>query len=110
MLIALNQFQRRHHRRLAALLLVLALCWLVVAAHGALAERHMSDDIAACLAVVQTAALALSIVIIAVASTGTAISRSPWPRANDRFRVRAPRSRPVPRSRAGPAALQVFRC
>ncbi|MFP5364935.1 MAG: hypothetical protein ACLGI5_19625 [Thermoleophilia bacterium] len=63
MLIALNQLRRRHRQRLAAVLLALALCCLLVAAHSALAERHMGDDMAICLAVAQTAALALSIAV-----------------------------------------------
>lgn len=107
--IALNQF-RRQHRRLAALLLVLALCWLVIAAHSALAERHMGDGIAACLAVAQTAALALAVALAAVHSVNAAMARCAWPRADAPLRVRAARSQPLPRSRAGPVALQVFRC
>jgi hypothetical protein len=110
MRIALNQFRSRHHRRLAALLLVLALCWLVVAAHSAVADRHMGDGIAACLAVAQTAALALAVAIVTVASVTATMSRWAWPRADAPLRVRASRSQPRPRSRAGPAALQVFRC
>jgi len=77
MLIALNQCQRRHHQRLAALALTLALCWLVFAARSALSERHLSDEMAACLAIAQTAALTLAVVIVAVARTGTAVGADP---------------------------------
>lgn len=109
MLIALNQLRRRRRQRLGAVLLALALCCLLVAAHSALAERHMGDDMAVCLAVAQTAALALSIAVVIVAAT-----RHSRPCASSDFGLAPTQSRPnsqppVPRSRAGPAVLQVFR-
>ncbi|WP_332671376.1 hypothetical protein [Aromatoleum sp.] len=110
MLISLNQFRRRHHQRLAALLLALTLCWLVFAAHSALAERHMGDDMAACLAIAQTAALALALAIVAVATTRPELPGPTWARTCIQSRPTGARQRPVPCSRAGPAVLQVFRC
>ena len=108
MLISLNQFRRRHHQRLAALLLALTLCWLVFAAHSALSERHMGDDMAACLAIAQTAALALALVI--VATTRAKVPGPTWARTSNQSPPTRSRPTPVPRSRAGPAVLQVFRC
>lgn len=109
MLIALNQLRRRHRQRLAAAFLVLALCCLVVAAHSALADRHMGDDMAVCLAVAQTAALALSIAIAVLATAQQILPGPQWDRHLVLRPVRVPRLPPVPRSRAGPAVLQVFR-
>lgn len=103
--ISLNQPPRRHHRRLAAL----ALGWLVFAAHGALAEHHMGDDMAACLAVAQTAALALAVLIVAGATAHPALPSRAWARAASRPSLPSARRPPPPRSRAGPAFLQVFR-
>lgn len=110
MLISLNQLRRRHHQRLAALLLALMLGWLVFAAHSALAERHMGNDMAACLAIAQTAALALAVLIVAGATARPVSPGSAGAHAALRPPI-APARRPSPpRSRAGPAFLQVFRC
>lgn len=109
MLIALNQLRRRHRQRLAAVLLALALCCLLVAAHSALAERHMGDDMAICLAVAQTAALALSIAVVIVAATRHSLPCASWDRGLASMPSRPNSQPPVPRSRAGPAVLQVFR-
>lgn len=112
MLIALNQFRRRHRKRLAALFAALALGSLVFAAHGALAERHMGDEMATCLATAQTAAMALAVMIAAVGASGWAPLSPAWIRAQ--AHVHAPahqaRARPIARTRAGPAVLQIFRC
>jgi ACR3 family arsenite efflux pump ArsB len=108
MLIALNRLRRRHRHRLAAVLLALTLCCAVVAAHSALADGHMGDNMAVCLAVAQTAALFLAVAI--AAGLAAAALR---PRVLHR-RVVAPAAwamaaAPEPRSRAGPSVLQVFR-
>ena len=109
MLIALNALRRRHPHRLAAVLLALALCWLLIAAHSALAERHMGDDMAVCLAVAQTAALVLAVAIAAVAAVTTVLPRPTWRRLDIAPGMWFARCAPEPRSRAGPAFLQVFR-
>jgi hypothetical protein len=109
MLIALNQLRRRYRQRLAAVVLALALCCLLVAAHSALAERHMGGDMAVCLGVAQTAALALSIAVAMVAATRQTLPCPSWDRSLALTPARVARRRPVPRSRAGPAVLQVFR-
>lgn len=108
MLIALNRLRRRHRHRLAAVLLALTLGCAVVAAHSALADRHMGDNMAVCLAVAQTAALFLAVAIAAGIATnalrprwldGRVVALVAWPTD----------TAPEPRSRAGPALLQVFR-
>lgn len=110
MLIALDSLRRGHRHRLAAVLLALALCWLLIAAHSALAERHhMGDDMAVCFAVAQTAALVLAVAIAAVAAATTVLPRPTWRRLDIAPGVWFARCTPDPRSRAGPAFLQVFR-
>ena len=109
MLIALNALGRRHRHRLAVVLLAVALCWLLIAAHSAIAERHMGDDMAVCLAVAQTAAPSLAGAIIAVAAVTTNLPCPTWRRLDIAPAVSFARCAPDPRSRAGPAFLQVFR-
>lgn len=109
MLIALNQLRRRHRQRLAAVLLALALCCLLIAAHSAFAERHMGGDMAVCLAVAQTAALALSIAVAIVAATRPTVPSLSWNRGLALTPILLDCQAPIPRSRAGPAVLQVFR-
>jgi len=109
MLIALNDFRRRHRQRLAASFVVIVLCWLLVAAHSALAERHMGDDMAVCLAVAQTAALVLAVAITRVSAATVLRPRPPRSHAGVWPRMSFMRAAPDPRSRAGPALLQVFR-
>jgi len=108
MLIALNRLRRRHRHRLAAVLLALTLGCAVVAAHSVLADRHMGDNMAVCLAVAQTAALFLAVAIAAGSAAnalrpcllhGRVLAPAAWPTV----------TAPQPRSRAGPAVLQVFR-
>ena len=109
MLIALNQVRRRHRHRLAAVLLAFALCWLLIAAHSALAERHMGDDVTACLAVAETAALVLAVALATCSPTST-LRACPRSRQLELLGdARLACAAPVPRSRAGPELLQVFR-
>ena len=82
---------------------------MLIAAHSALAERHMGDDMAVCLAVAQTAALVLAVAIAAVAAVTTALPRPTWRRLDIAPGVWVARCGPDPRSRAGPAFLPVFR-
>lgn len=109
MLIALNQFRLRHRHRLAAILLTFALCWLLLAAHSAFAERHMGDGMAACLAVAETAALMLAIAIAASSTARIVLARPSACRLHGMSRSRLAHAAPDPRSRAGPEFLQVFR-
>jgi len=109
MLIALNQLRRRHRHRLAAVLLALALCWLLIAAHSALADRHMGDDMAACLAVAETAALVLAVALATVAAATALLPRPPRRLVDIATGVWFARAVPDPCSRAGPVFLQVFR-
>ena len=106
MLLALHSFSEDLRRRLLGLAVVVVLAGSVAAAHSALAEDHMGDAAQVCLAVAETAALA---VVVAGAASALAPAR---------FAVAIPRigatTLPPPptswtRARAGPALLQVFR-
>lgn len=109
MLIALNQLRRRHRHRLAAVLCALALCWLLIAAHSTLADRHMGDDMAICLAVAQTAALVLAVAIATVAAATALLPIPRWGLVDVASAVSFAPAAPAPCSRAGPVFLQVFR-
>ena len=109
MLIALNQLRRGHRRRLAAVLLALTLGGLVVAAHSALAERHMGGDMAVCLAVAQTVALFLAVAIAAAPAANALHPRLLQRGLESLLVMQVAFAAPEPRSRAGPAELQVFR-
>lgn len=105
MFVALDNALRSHRRRLAILCTVAVLAATVVSAHSALAGGdHMGMGVAMCLAVVTTA--------VAVATAALASRQPIVPSAPTRIRSMAlahPRPAPEPRSRAGPAELQVFR-
>ena len=106
MFVAFHSFSQDQRRRLLGLVVVLALAGSIAAAHSAFAEDHMGGAAKVCLAVAETAALAVVVVWAAYAL------------APARFRVAiswagATTSPPSPTvwtgSRAGPALLQVFR-
>lgn len=106
MLVRVDEALRSHRRRLVILCTMAVLAASVVSAHSALAGGdHMGMGVAMCLAVVDTA--------VAAAATVLAISRPahrmPAPRLMLLVPEGRPRSAPSPRSRAGPAELQVFR-
>lgn len=122
MLIAINTTVRRRRRRLGLALTALVLSAAVVTGHGAMAGGHMGattdgdvlDDgtgavLTMCLAIVETAALALGAVVLARAlGLRRGLSRPiAWP-AGPQLRpvaaVLAPRPRPPDLS-----LLQVFR-
>ena len=109
MLIALNTLRRRHRHRLAAVLATFGLCWLLLAAHSALAEQHMGDDMAVCLAVAQTAALMLAVALGTTSAASRLLPRSPWLQIDVAAHQPPWPGWPEPRSRAGPELLQVFR-
>jgi hypothetical protein len=104
---ALNAALRRQRRRLAVLAVMLGLAGAVVTAHSVMAADHMGDGVTMCLAVAETAVIAIGaalVIRVAVAH------RARWLIAAPVFRalafVPAPRSVPA---RAGPPLLQVFR-
>ena len=109
MFIALNSALRRQRRRYTMLAVMLGLAGAVVVAHSALGHDHMGDTgdaIAMCLAVAETAVVAVG----AALALGTLMRRPLWVLA-------APLAPELPflpspvdtRSRAGPPLLQVFR-
>ncbi len=109
MFIGLNSALRRQRRRLAMLTVMLGLVGAVVVAHSAMGNDHMGDmggAIVMCLAVAETAVVAV----------GAALALSAWMRRPLWLLLAplAPELSFVPspvriRSRAGPPLLQVFR-
>lgn len=106
MFCALNRTLRGQRRRLVTLAAILALAGVVVSVHSVMSHDHMAGAIVTCLAVAETA-------IVAV---GAALALSVWMRSP--LRLLPARSMPelafVPslagiRARAGPPVLQVFR-
>jgi hypothetical protein len=105
--IALNAALRRQRRRLATLAVMLGIAGVVVTAHSVLGGDHMGDGVLMCLAVADTAVVAIGTALAA----GIAAAQKPrWfiavPALPAVAYARAPRSVPA---RAGPAVLQVFR-
>lgn len=101
----MNSFLRAEKRRLAILVLVLALGAVVIGAHSGIndshGEGHLAETAAGCLAIFMGAGLFVA--------TGGAVRR-PWWRPNGSPATRrAIPSPPVVLPRAGPLILQVFR-
>lgn len=106
MLLAVNSTLRRQRRRMAALAVVLALAGAVVATHSVMSHDHMGDAALTCLAVAQTAVLAVGATLAAGAFARRSLPLPPLlAPAGPRFVV----SPVEPRARAGPPSLQVFR-
>lgn len=107
MFVALNATLRRQRRRLAVLAVMLGLAGAVVTAHSVMGGDHMGDGVVMCLAVAETAviAVAVSLVVGLIAA-----HRRHWvialPALAEFAYVPEPRSAPA---RAGPPQLQVFR-
>jgi hypothetical protein len=104
---ALNSTLRRQSRRLAVLAVVLGLAGAVVTAHSVMAGDHMGDGVAMCLAVAETAVIAIGTALV----VGVAVARQArWligaPELPAFGYIPAPRTVPA---RAGPSLLQVFR-
>lgn len=101
----LHALARRQRRRLGLLAVMLCLAGTVVVAHGALGEGHMGDGTLMCLAVMSATGASL----LALTRANAALLRAPVLRLQP---VLVPASiaplPPTPRSRAGPAVLQVF--
>ena len=106
MFIAFHSFFQDQRRRLLGLVVVLALAGSVAAAHSVLAEDHMGGAAKVCLAVAETAALAVVVVGAASALAPARFTVAiPWAGAT----TTPPSPTVWTRSRAGPALLQVFR-
>lgn len=106
MFAALNSALRRQRRRLVILAAMLTLAGAVVTAHGVMAGDHMGDGVVMCLAIAETA-----VVAVGAAIAMSALARRPlWliaaPALPELPYVPAPMSVPA---RAGPPSLQVFR-
>lgn len=106
MFLALNRSLRTQRRRPALIAAVLVMATSVAAAHGALADGHMSKGMAMCLAVADSALLAVGAALTVRPAGELTLGR--WlPYAASL--VWRPRAQPQPPARAGPAVLQVFR-
>lgn len=106
MLVRLDNALRAHRRRLMILCTMLVLAASVLSAHSALTGDHMGMGmgLAMCLAVVDTAVAAAMVL-----ASRNPVLRLPRLRLFSAFTGGRPRRAPSPRSRAGPAQLQVFR-
>lgn len=106
MFCALNSMLRRQRRRLVVFAVMLGLAGTVVVAHSAMGQDHMGDALVVCLAVAETAVVAVGVAL----ALGTWMRRPLWllpepaapelPFAPLRVDIRA---------RGGPPLLQVFR-
>jgi hypothetical protein len=106
MLIACNDALRAQRRRLVLTCVSLVLATSVVAAHSALRSGdHMGPGVAVCLAIVDTALVA---VVASLVLRGWTLY-VPRARLISRQALRASKLSPAWRARDGPALLQVFR-
>ena len=107
--IGLNSLVRRQRRHVAVFTTVVGLAGAVVVAHSAMGHGHVHDVggvVVMCLAVTETAAVAVGVAVALGAWLRRPVRRLaqvPGPRPGFR---RAPASVPA---RAGPPLLQVFR-
>jgi hypothetical protein len=107
--IRLNSALRRQRRRLATVAVVLGLAGAVVVAHTAVTHDHMGDmggTIAMCLAVVETAVVAIGAALALSASMRRPLWLAPVPLDPDLPVAPSPVGI---RARADPCLLQVFR-
>lgn len=102
MLCAVNRTLRRQRRRAAIVMTVLCLAGAIVTAHSVLNHDHIGDAFVACLAVVETAVVALGATLALAACT----PRVSVPASTEPGWVPAPSGG---NARAGPPLLQVFR-
>jgi hypothetical protein len=103
---AINSALRRQRRRVAMLAMMLGLAGAVVTAHSVMGGDHMGDGVVMCLAVAETAVIAVGTAV----GVCLALTRRRWFIAAPAIRVLGyvPASLSVP-ARAGPPRLQVFR-
>lgn len=105
MFCAVNSTLHRQRRHLLVVLTVLALAGAVVTAHSLMTHDHMSDAVVACLAVAETA-------VVAIGAT-LALGAAAWRPSRLLPTLPAPQLALVispvpPLARAGPPLLQVF--
>jgi hypothetical protein len=105
--VVLNRVLRRQRRRMAVIVAMLTLAGAVVSAHSVMGADHMGDATALCLAVVETAVIAVGGALI----VGVALARRPhgfalFPAAPEQPAKSGPARI---RAHAGPPVLQVFR-
>lgn len=106
MFVALNRLLRRQRRRLVILAALLALAGAVTAAHSVMAGHDMGDAAVMCLAVAETAVVAIG----AALALGASPRRAAWLVAAPVIGELAFVASTVgTRSRAGPPLLPVFR-
>jgi hypothetical protein len=106
-LCAVNSALRRQRRRLVMLAIMLGLAGAVVTAHSVMGGDHMSDGVVMCLAVAETAVIAIGTAV----AVGLALARrAGWLIGVPALRefAYAPPPQSVP-ARSGPPQLQVFR-
>jgi hypothetical protein len=116
MFIALHDIVSKHRRRAVWILAILGVAAAVATAHSVNVGGHahhggtggVDDVVLACLAVVETASLAIG--ALAVAKAPALRLRAPWG-APDLLRgaIEPDLGRPRPVARAGPPFVQVFR-
>ena len=109
MFITLNRVLRRQRRRFVTLAVMLGLAGALVVAHSAMGHDHMGDvggAIVMCLAVAETAVVAVGAALALGAWMRRPLRLLPAPLAPEPSFVPSP---VVARSRAGPPLLQVFR-
>ena len=88
------------------LAVVLGLAGATVVAHSAMGEHHMGDALVVCLAVAETAVVAVG----ATLALGAGMQRPLWlAAAPGEYRSSFIPALPSVRARAGPPLLQVFR-
>jgi hypothetical protein len=103
--VDLNSALHRQQRRLAVVAVMLGLAAAIVTAHSVSAGDHMGDGVAMCLAVAETAVIAVGAALV----VGAGARRRRWfvaERAHPEF-AGVPTIQSVP-ARAGPPLLQVF--
>lgn len=107
MFVLINSVVRRQRRRVVAVMAVLALAGVVTTAHSAMGGDHMGDAAVMCVAVLAVAGVA---VLAAVAGAPRSWLPVRWTRRpSGAAHLPLVVLVPLPRARAGPSALQVFR-
>jgi hypothetical protein len=106
MLIALNSAFRRQRRRFVMLAVMLGLAGAVVVAHSAVGHGDMGEAMLMCLAVAETAVVAVSAALVLSARMRRPFWLVPAPLEPALWLIPAPAG---VRTRAGPPLLQVFR-
>lgn len=106
MFCALNRTLRGQRRRLVTLAAILALLGVVVSVHSVMGHDHMAGAIVTCLAVAETAIVAVGVALALGVWMRSPLRLVPAPSTPELSFVPAPAGI---RARAGPPVLQVFR-